>query len=76
MNPLADYRADELARMHLNSYGFDPSYYVARQNFSCKVPKSRTPLTLARHRSRPSRLRGQQSGTATGQLYWRLSEVM
>ncbi len=49
--PLAAYRSDELARMRLNFYGFDPSYHVARFNFIHKVPKSRTPLTLARHRS-------------------------
>jgi len=50
--PLDAYRADELARMRLNFYGFDPSYHVARYNFMHKIPKSRTPLTLARHRSR------------------------
>lgn len=49
--PLAAYRAEELARMRLNFYGFDPSYHVARYNFIHKVPKSRTPLTLAQHRS-------------------------
>jgi putative two-component system hydrogenase maturation factor HypX/HoxX len=48
--PLAQYRAEELARMQLNFYGFDPSYHVARYNFVFKVPKSRTPLYLARHR--------------------------
>ncbi len=53
--PLEAYRADELARMRLNFYGFDPSYHVARYNFIHKVPKSRTPLTLARHRSRRDR---------------------
>lgn len=52
--PLAAYRAEELARMQLNFFGFDPSYHVARYNFIHKVPKSRTPLTLARHRSRRS----------------------
>src|SRR6516165_3034935 len=50
--PLAAYRAEELARTQLNFYGFDPSYHVARYNFIHKVPKSRTPLTLACHRSR------------------------
>jgi len=49
--PLAAYRMEELARLRLNFYGFDPSYHVARYNFIHKVPKSRTPLTLARHRS-------------------------
>jgi putative two-component system hydrogenase maturation factor HypX/HoxX len=48
--PLAAYRAEELERMKLNFYGFDPSYHVARYHFVCKVPKSRTPLYLARHR--------------------------
>ena len=51
--PLETYRARELARMHRNFYGFDPSYHVARYNFIHKVPKSRTPLPLARHRARP-----------------------
>jgi putative two-component system hydrogenase maturation factor HypX/HoxX len=49
--PLDAYRNEELARMRLNFYGFDPSYHVARYNFIHKVPKSRTPLTLAQHRS-------------------------
>ncbi|MGQ9365864.1 hydrogenase maturation protein [Azospirillum sp. A39] len=48
--PLARYRAEELARMRFNFYGFDPSYHVARYNFVFKIPKSRTPLYLARHR--------------------------
>ena len=48
--PLADYRRAELERMRLNFYGFDPSYHVARYNFVYKVPKSRTPLTIATHR--------------------------
>jgi putative two-component system protein, hydrogenase maturation factor HypX/HoxX len=50
--PLAQYREEELARMRLNFYGFDPSYHVARYNFVRKVPKSRTPVTIARHRDR------------------------
>jgi putative two-component system hydrogenase maturation factor HypX/HoxX len=50
--PLAAYRDEELARMRLNFYGFDSSYHVARYNFVRKVPRSRTPLYLARHRSR------------------------
>jgi putative two-component system hydrogenase maturation factor HypX/HoxX len=48
--PLAAYREAELARMKLNFYGFDPSYHVARYNFVCKVPKSRTPPAIALHR--------------------------
>ena len=49
--PLAAYRAEELARMRLNFYGFDSSYHVARHHFVAKVPRSRTPLWLARHRA-------------------------
>ena len=52
LKPLAVYRAEELERMRLNFFGFDPSYHVARYNFVRKVPKSRTPLYLARHRAR------------------------
>jgi putative two-component system hydrogenase maturation factor HypX/HoxX len=48
--PLSRYRDEELERMKLNFYGFDPSYHVARYNFVYKVPRSRTPLTLAAHR--------------------------
>lgn len=50
--PLAAYRAEELERMKLNFYGFDPSYHVARWNFIRRVAKSRTPLYLARHRQK------------------------
>jgi putative two-component system hydrogenase maturation factor HypX/HoxX len=50
--PLATYRSEELERMRLNFFGFDSSYHVARYNFVRKVPKARTPLYLARHRSR------------------------
>lgn len=49
--PLAAYRAAELARMRKNFFGFDPSYHIARYNFVRKVPKSRTPRTLAGHRA-------------------------
>ncbi|PPJ44921.1 hydrogenase maturation protein [Rhizobium sp. KAs_5_22] len=49
--PLAVYREEELQRMRRNFYGFDPSYHVARYNFIRKVPKSRTPATLAIHRA-------------------------
>ncbi|RRJ83670.1 hydrogenase maturation protein [Aestuariirhabdus litorea] len=48
--PLAQYRAEELERMQLNFYGFDPSYHVARYHFVEKLAKSRTPPFLARHR--------------------------
>ena len=52
--PLEAYRAEELERLKLNFYGFDPSYHVARYNFVRKVPKSRTPLYIATHRRKPS----------------------
>lgn len=48
--PLQMYRNEELEKMRLNFYGFDPSYHVARYNFVYKIPKSRTPLTIAQHR--------------------------
>ena len=50
--PLEKYREEEIEQMKLNFYGFDPSYHVARYNFVFKVPHSRTPLYLARHRSK------------------------
>lgn len=50
--PLAQYRTEEMERMKLNFYGFDPSYHVARYNFVHKVPHSWTPLYLAKHRRR------------------------
>ena len=52
LKPLSAYRTEELERMRLNFFGFDPSYHVARYNFVRKVPKSRTPVWLARHRDR------------------------
>ncbi|NKX45965.1 enoyl-CoA hydratase-related protein [Roseicyclus persicicus] len=52
---LAAARAREIARMRLNFFGFDTSYHVARLNFIAGVPKSRTPLHLARHRQAPGR---------------------
>jgi putative two-component system hydrogenase maturation factor HypX/HoxX len=48
--PLADYRRDELAQMHRNFYGFDPSYHVARYHFVHKLPHAWTPRHLAVHR--------------------------
>ena len=48
--PLESYRAEELDRMRLNFYGFDPSYHVARHRFVHRVPHAWTPLHLARHR--------------------------
>jgi putative two-component system hydrogenase maturation factor HypX/HoxX len=50
LRPLADYRAEELARMRMNFYGFDPSYHIARHRFVHRAPHSRTPLHLAPHR--------------------------
>ncbi len=48
--PLADYRAEELERMRMNFYGFDPSYHIARHRFVYRTPHAWTPLHLARHR--------------------------
>ena len=50
VKPLERYREEELERMRLNFYGFDPSYHVARSNFVRKVPHSWTPRHLALHR--------------------------
>lgn len=64
--PLESYRAEELARLHRNFYGFDPSYHVARYNFIYKIAKSRTPLTLARHRRAPPRHDSAMFSSAAG----------
>ncbi len=48
--PLQQYRNEELSHMKRNFYGFDTSYHIARYNFVFKVKKSRTPVTIARHR--------------------------
>jgi len=48
--PLAHFRSDELARMRMNFYGFDPSYHIARHRFVHRTPQAWTPLHLARHR--------------------------
>jgi len=48
--PLENYREEELKKMHLNFYGFDPSYHFARYHFVHRTPKSRTPSYLAHHR--------------------------
>jgi putative two-component system hydrogenase maturation factor HypX/HoxX len=50
LRPLADYRSEELARMRMNFYGFDPSYHIARHRFVYRTPHAWTPLHLARHR--------------------------
>ncbi|HTP45351.1 MAG TPA: hydrogenase maturation protein [Casimicrobiaceae bacterium] len=49
--PLEAYRSDELERMKLNFFGFDSSYHVARHSFVHKLPRSRTPVYLAKHRA-------------------------
>jgi putative two-component system hydrogenase maturation factor HypX/HoxX len=50
--PLERYRDEELERMQLNFFGFDPSYHVARFHFVHKSPKARTPSFLCRHREK------------------------
>ena len=50
--PLAQYRAEELERMRLNFYGFDPSYHIARHRLVHRTPHSWTPRHLAVHRLR------------------------
>ena len=49
--PLQAYRDEELARMHRNFYGFDPSYHIARFHFVHKTPQAWTPRHLAIHRN-------------------------
>ncbi len=61
--PLAVYRADELAHLKLNFYGFDPSYHVARYRFVHHVPHAWTPLHLARHRQLGFGAQRAQSGS-------------
>ena len=48
--PLRAYRNEELACMHRNFYGFDPSYHIARSNFVHRVAPSWTPRHLCLHR--------------------------
>ena len=62
--PLKAYRDEELERMRLAFYGFDPSYHVARWRFITHEPIARTPLYLARHRARlsPRRARAADDG--------------
>jgi len=48
--PLESYRHEELERLRLNFFGFDPSYHIARYHFIRKLPLARTPFYLARHR--------------------------
>jgi putative two-component system hydrogenase maturation factor HypX/HoxX len=48
--PLATYRAEELAEMRRNFFGFDPSYHYARHHFVHKIAQAWTPRHLALHR--------------------------
>jgi putative two-component system protein, hydrogenase maturation factor HypX/HoxX len=66
--PLERYREEELDRMRLNFFGFDSSYHVARYNFVNKVPRSRTPLYLARHRERGAARRSEPAKLAVDQM--------
>ena len=50
--PLHAYRDEELERMRMNFYGFDPSYHVARFRLVRRSPHAWTPLYLAHHRAR------------------------
>jgi putative two-component system hydrogenase maturation factor HypX/HoxX len=59
--PLAQYRAEELAQLRRNFYGFDPSYHYARSHFVHKVPHSWTPRHLAVHRDGAARGAVQQA---------------
>ncbi|MCE2912616.1 MAG: hydrogenase maturation protein, partial [Rubrivivax sp.] len=61
VRPLAAYRADELARMHRNFYGFDPSYHVARHHFVARKPQAWTPRHLATHRAGAAAVRTAQA---------------
>jgi putative two-component system hydrogenase maturation factor HypX/HoxX len=51
IKPLQAYRDDELARIHRNFYGFDPSYHIARYHFVYKMAHAWTPRHLALHRN-------------------------
>ncbi|MDP3289645.1 MAG: enoyl-CoA hydratase-related protein, partial [Methyloversatilis sp.] len=53
--PLADYRQEELSRMHRNFYGFDPRFHIARHHFVHKLPHAWTPRHLAVHREAGAR---------------------
>jgi len=59
--PLVAYREAELEHMRRNFWGFDPSYHIARHNFIRKIPKSRTPVTLALHRALPKRMKSPET---------------
>ncbi len=59
---LADYRAEELERMRMNFYGFDPSYHIARHRFVHRTAHAWTPLHLAQHRRLGFAARRQATG--------------
>ncbi len=50
IKPLKAYLEEELEKMRLNFYGFDPSYHIARYYFVRRYPPFRTPPYLALHR--------------------------
>ncbi|MFN3814427.1 MAG: hydrogenase maturation protein [Aquificaceae bacterium] len=50
IKPLKAYLEEELERIRLNFYGFDPSYHIARYYFVRRYPPFRTPPYLALHR--------------------------
>jgi len=62
IRPLADYRADELAHMRMNFFGFDPSYHIARHRFVHRTPHAWTPLHLAQHRRTGAPARRESAG--------------
>jgi putative two-component system hydrogenase maturation factor HypX/HoxX len=51
IKPLQAYRDEELAKIHRNFYGFDPSYHIARYHFVYKMAHAWTPRHLALHRN-------------------------
>jgi putative two-component system hydrogenase maturation factor HypX/HoxX len=66
--PLAEYRAAELAEMRRNFYGFDPSYHYARHHFVHKIAHAFTPRHLALHRELPSSVAACAGTDATTKL--------
>ncbi len=59
---LADYRAEELERMRMNFYGFDPIYHIARHRFVHRTAHAWTTLHLAQHRRLGFAARRQATG--------------
>jgi putative two-component system hydrogenase maturation factor HypX/HoxX len=47
LRPLAHHREQELARMHCNFYGFDPSTHVGRHHFGLKMANTCAPRHLS-----------------------------